>query len=479
MLASLSGTASRGAGRSCSRCASRTKATTAACDSSRSRSRRCTARRESRRARSRTPSTSAFGIVARTASASTRSARRFGKTVAEQRADRDHRLAARDLRLHRAALRVEVRGPGADRAAHDLLITAGVYALTGRQVTADTVAALLTILGYSIYDTIIVFDRVRENVQRMQNAAFSQIVNRSMSEVLTRSLATSFCTLLPVVALLLFGGSTLKDFAFALLVGVASGAYSSIFIASPVLTHWKEREPVYRRRRARIAAAHGGVVPALRDRRRGGARDRAAEPTGAAQRRLTPADASGRRDLDAEWVPRARARPAQRRAAAARARRCAERLRARRRVATRPPTRARGRRHARTSDRRGRAGAARRSRARSRRQRKAQLMGLLAWVMMGLALWHYTIWLPDRFWGGHRRRLRRLDRRRDRRRHRDRRSPPRRRDPGRAAPRHAPLDGALRGARRAGGDARSAYADRAARARPRGRRTRCAAPPGV
>jgi SecD/SecF fusion protein len=146
--------------------------------------------------------------------------------------------------------------------AHDLLITAGVYALTGRQVTADTVAALLTILGYSIYDTIIVFDRVRENVARMQNAAFSQVVNRSMSEVLTRSLATSFCTLLPVLALLLFGGSTLKDFAFALLVGVASGAYSSIFIASPVLTHWKERELVYRRRRARIAAANGGVVPA-------------------------------------------------------------------------------------------------------------------------------------------------------------------------------------------------------------------------
>ncbi|HUB76484.1 MAG TPA: protein translocase subunit SecD [Solirubrobacteraceae bacterium] len=146
--------------------------------------------------------------------------------------------------------------------AHDLLITSGVYALTGKQVSEDTVAALLTILGYSIYDTIIVFDRVRENVKRMQNAAFSQIVNRSMSEVLTRSLATSFCTLLPVLALLLFGGSTLKNFAFALLVGVASGAYSSIFIASPVLTHWKEREPVYRRRRARIAAANGGVVPA-------------------------------------------------------------------------------------------------------------------------------------------------------------------------------------------------------------------------
>ncbi|MGA2320255.1 MAG: protein translocase subunit SecD [Solirubrobacteraceae bacterium] len=142
---------------------------------------------------------------------------------------------------------------------HDLLITAGVYSLTGREVTTATVAALLTILGYSLYDTIIVFDRVRENVPRMPRAAFSQIVNRSMSEVLTRSLATSFCTLLPVTALLLFGGETLKDFAFALMIGIASGAYSSIFIASPVLTHWKERETAFRSRRARIVRELGAV----------------------------------------------------------------------------------------------------------------------------------------------------------------------------------------------------------------------------
>jgi SecD/SecF fusion protein len=144
---------------------------------------------------------------------------------------------------------------------HDLLITAGVYSLTGREVTTATVAALLTILGYSLYDTIIVFDRVRENVPRMPRAAFSQIVNRSMSEVLTRSLATSFCTLLPVISLLLFGGETLKDFAFALMVGIASGAYSSIFIASPVLTQWKEREGGYRNRRARIVHEFGEVSP--------------------------------------------------------------------------------------------------------------------------------------------------------------------------------------------------------------------------
>jgi SecD/SecF fusion protein len=154
---------------------------------------------------------------------------------------------------------------------HDLLITAGVYSLTGREVTTSTVAALLTILGYSLYDTIIVFDRIRENVPRMPRAAFSQIINRSMSEVLTRSLATSFCTLLPILALLLFGGETLKDFAFALLVGVASGAYSSIFIASPVLMHWKERERVYVQRTERIKRESDGVVPAYAVATAGGA----------------------------------------------------------------------------------------------------------------------------------------------------------------------------------------------------------------
>ena len=147
---------------------------------------------------------------------------------------------------------------------HDILITAGVYALTGREVTSGTVAAFLTILGYSLYDTIIVFDRIRENMPRMPRAAFSQIVNRSMSEVLTRSLATSFTTLLAVVSLLIFGGATLQDFAFAMMVGIISGTYSSIFIASPVLTAWKEREPGYARRRLRIAEVDG-TVPAYAD----------------------------------------------------------------------------------------------------------------------------------------------------------------------------------------------------------------------
>jgi SecD/SecF fusion protein len=145
---------------------------------------------------------------------------------------------------------------------HDILITGGVYALLGREVTASTVAALLTILGFSLYDTIVVFDRVRENIPRMPNAAFSQIYNRSMSEVIVRSLATSFCAALPILAIMIFGGETLRDFAFALLVGTLSGTYSSVFIAGPVLTHWKEREPVYKAREVRIRNQFGGAVPA-------------------------------------------------------------------------------------------------------------------------------------------------------------------------------------------------------------------------
>ena len=144
---------------------------------------------------------------------------------------------------------------------HDILITAGVYSLADREVTAATVAAFLTILGYSLYDTVIVFDRIRENVPRLPRAAFSQIVNRSMSEILTRSLITGLSTVFLLAVILVFGGETLQDFAFAMMIGVLSGTYSSIFIASPVLTAWKAREHGYRLRRARIEEAMG-YVPA-------------------------------------------------------------------------------------------------------------------------------------------------------------------------------------------------------------------------
>jgi SecD/SecF fusion protein len=109
---------------------------------------------------------------------------------------------------------------------------------------------------------VIVFDRIRENVPRMPRAAFSQIVNRSMSEVLTRSLITGLSTVFLIACLLIFGGDTLKSFALAMMIGVASGTYSSIFIASPVLTAWKEREHSYRSRRARLQEAMG-YVPAF------------------------------------------------------------------------------------------------------------------------------------------------------------------------------------------------------------------------
>jgi SecD/SecF fusion protein len=174
---------------------------------------------------------------------------------------------------------------------HDILITAGVYSLLGREVTTSTVAALLTIVGFSLYDTIIVFDRIRENVPRMPSAAFSQIVNRSMAEVIVRSMATSFCTVLPVLALFLFGGDTLKDFAFALIVGTISGAYSSVFIAAPVLTHWKDREPVYRTRERRIRKELG-FLPAY------------AVPLGSAPVDVAPAqERGGRRAITAPSDP--------------------------------------------------------------------------------------------------------------------------------------------------------------------------------
>ena len=141
--------------------------------------------------------------------------------------------------------------------AHDVVITIGIYALTGREMSTATVAAILTVLGYSIYDTIIVFDRMRENVPLMRRASFRVIGNVSMWEVLPRSLATTFITLLPVASLYFFGGDTLQDFAFALLVGIGSGAYSSIFLAAPLVAVLKEREPEFASRRDDLGALAG------------------------------------------------------------------------------------------------------------------------------------------------------------------------------------------------------------------------------
>ena len=146
---------------------------------------------------------------------------------------------------------------------HDILITVGIYALLGREVTTATVAVVLTVLGYSIYDTIIILDRIRENIPLMKRASFRTLGNVSLWETIPRSLATTFITLLPIAALYLFGGETLRDFAFALLVGIGAGAYSSIFIAAPLVAVLKEREPEYARRRDDSALGDAGSVGGL------------------------------------------------------------------------------------------------------------------------------------------------------------------------------------------------------------------------
>ena len=145
---------------------------------------------------------------------------------------------------------------------HDIIITVGVYAVTGFEVTPATVVAFLTILGYSLYDTVVVFDKVRDNTARIgtvRGDTYSSMVNRSLNQVLIRSINTSLVALLPVGSLLfvgtwVFGGLALKDFALALFVGLLTGAYSSIFVATPLLAWLKEKEPKYRALRARAAA---------------------------------------------------------------------------------------------------------------------------------------------------------------------------------------------------------------------------------
>jgi preprotein translocase subunit SecF len=143
---------------------------------------------------------------------------------------------------------------------HDLIITAGVYSLVGFEVTPSTVIAILTILGYSLYDTVVVFDKVEENTEQLAatgRTTYQDSANLAMNQVFMRSLNTSLATILPVAGLLfvgagLLGAETLKDLALALLVGLLVGTYSSIFVATPVLSVWKEREPKYRSVRERV-----------------------------------------------------------------------------------------------------------------------------------------------------------------------------------------------------------------------------------
>lgn len=162
------------------------------------------------------------------------------------------------------SIRLEPKMAGATMIAlaHDLIVTAGVYSLSGFEVTPSTVIGVLTILGYSLYDTVVIFDRVKERTSTLSAAGrvtYSEAANDSLNQVLLRSFNTSLISLIPVGSLLfvgsfLLGAETLRELALALFVGLGAGAYSSVFIATPIVAIWKEREERWSSLRARIAA---------------------------------------------------------------------------------------------------------------------------------------------------------------------------------------------------------------------------------
>jgi preprotein translocase SecF subunit len=124
---------------------------------------------------------------------------------------------------------------------HDVLITLGFFAITDREISLAVIAAVLTIVGYSLNDTIVLFDRIRENLKARRRENYEQLINSSINEVLSRTIITSLTTLLVVLCLVVFGGEVIRDFALTLVVGIIVGTYSSMFIASPVLILWQEQ----------------------------------------------------------------------------------------------------------------------------------------------------------------------------------------------------------------------------------------------
>ena len=140
---------------------------------------------------------------------------------------------------------------------HDLVLVMGVYALVGREVNPNTIAALLTILGYSLYDTVVVFHRINDNMQSDDiKCTFMTMANHSINQVLVRTINTTLTSLIPVLAMLFFGGETLKDFAFAMAIGLICGSYSSVAVATPLYAMWKTREP----RNAKLVKKYGAEV---------------------------------------------------------------------------------------------------------------------------------------------------------------------------------------------------------------------------
>jgi preprotein translocase subunit SecF len=145
---------------------------------------------------------------------------------------------------------------------HDLILTVGIYSITGFPVTPATLVAVLTILGYSLYDTVVVFDKVEELVEIEDQKTYPEIVNQAMNQVMFRSLNTSLTSLLPIGSILfvgsfILGAPSLREFALALFVGITAGTYSSIFIAAPLLSVWKEREDFWQDRAEKVARRAG------------------------------------------------------------------------------------------------------------------------------------------------------------------------------------------------------------------------------
>jgi preprotein translocase subunit SecF len=124
---------------------------------------------------------------------------------------------------------------------HDVTITVGIFSLFGKEFTLPIIAALLTIIGYSLNDTIIVFDRIRENLRKYHKNPLEVVINKSVNETLSRTILTSGTTLVVVVTLFVMGGGIIHDFAFAMMIGIIVGTYSSIYVASPILLAWKVR----------------------------------------------------------------------------------------------------------------------------------------------------------------------------------------------------------------------------------------------
>lgn len=130
---------------------------------------------------------------------------------------------------------------------HDVLVTLGLFSLTGREISLAVIAAFLMIVGYSLNDTIVVFDRIREDLRKYHRKRYEEVVNASINETLNRTVITSLTTLLVILFLFFMGGEVLSDFSFALLVGVVVGTYSSVFVASPILVEWNRKSPAKRR----------------------------------------------------------------------------------------------------------------------------------------------------------------------------------------------------------------------------------------